>query len=169
MVKIEDLYNVNKKDYCDDYEDHCMKQYEMYVGLMDKTSERRIGCNKFFISLNSFLVSLIGILHFSGVFLNIQIVWLIITIIFGVLLNIIWITLLDSYKNLNDARFHIIHLIEERLPISPFLQEWVYVQNEQKEKYSLLSQKEKNIPWLFIGLYIILIILGFYQLIISNI
>jgi glucan phosphoethanolaminetransferase (alkaline phosphatase superfamily) len=136
----------------------------MYVGLMDKTSERRLECNRYFISLNSLLVSIIGIINFIGVFLNIQIVWLIFTIFFGVVLNVVWISLLNSYKNLNDARFHIIHLIEERLPISPFHQEWEYVENEQEEKYSLLSQKEKNIPWMFIGLYIILIVLGFYQL-----
>jgi len=164
MVKIEDLFKINKEDYCKDYENHCMKQYEMYVGLMDKTTERRLGCNKFFISLNSLLVSIIGIFNFSGVFLNLQIVWLIFAISFGVVLNVVWISLLDSYKNLNNARFHIIHLIEERLPISPFHQEWEYVENEQEDKYSLLSQNEKNIPWIFIGLYIILISLGFYQL-----
>lgn len=164
MVKIEDLFNIQKEDYCKEYEDHCLKQYEMYVGLTDKTSERRRECNKYFISINSLLVSLIGIINFSGVFLNVQIIWLIITILFGVILNMIWISLLDSYKNLNDARFHIIHLIEERLPISPFHQEWEYVKNEQEDKYSLLSQKEKNIPWMFIFLYLFLVALGFIQL-----
>lgn len=164
MVQIEDLFNIQKEDYGEEYENHCLKQYEMYVGLTEKTTERRLKCNSYFISLNSFLVSLIGIINFSGVFLNIQIIWLILTIIFGVVLNMTWISLLDSYRTLNDARFHIIHLIEERLPISPFHQEWEYVENEQEDKYSLLSQKEKNIPWMFIFLYLFLVALGFYQL-----
>ncbi|MHA1279836.1 MAG: RipA family octameric membrane protein [Candidatus Helarchaeota archaeon] len=164
MVKIEELVQVEKEGYCDQYENHCIKQYEIYVGLMDKTSERRIECNKYFISLNSLLVSLIGIANFSGFFPNIRIIWLIITTLFGGVLNIIWIAMLTSYSNLNEARFHIIHLIEEKLPLLIFKKEWDYVNTEQKQKYSLLSKEEKNVPLLFIGLYGLLIIIGLYQL-----
>jgi len=30
MVKIEELVQVEKEGYCDQYENHCIKQYEIY-------------------------------------------------------------------------------------------------------------------------------------------
>jgi len=164
MVEIDDVFKISKEDYCEEYEAHCMSQYKMYIELMDKTSKRRLESNKYFISLNSFLVSLMGIINFSGILVEVKVIWLIFTLVFGAALNLVWISILNSYRNLNDARFHIIHLIEDRLPISLFKQEWEYVQNEQKDKYELLSQVEKNIPLIFTFLYLFLIILGFIQI-----
>jgi hypothetical protein len=43
---------------------------------------------------------------------------------FGVLLSFVWALMIMNYKNLNSAKFAVIHEIEEHLPIQIYKNEW---------------------------------------------
>jgi hypothetical protein len=75
----------------------------------------------------------------------------------------IWWSLVDSYKDLNTAKFTVIHELERQLPVALFKHEW-YVCGHNKNKadkdlaskYVPLTQLERWIPFAFAGLYIVL-------------
>lgn len=58
----------------------------------------------------------------SVFFLVLWYLWLL--AIAGIALSVLWEALITSYRNLNTAKFAVIHKIEKRLPISPYEAEW---------------------------------------------
>jgi hypothetical protein len=62
---------------------------------------------------------------------------------------------------LNTAKFKIINAIEKKLPIAPFDVEWMLLNPKGKpHKYPQLTRIERWIPWIFIGLYLVLMLFG---------
>ena len=67
-----------------------------------------------------------------------------------------WWVLIRSYRNVNAAKFKIIHKLEADLPAQPYLDEW-----EAMSKLHIpLSHVEQWIPAVFAALYLGLVILG---------
>jgi hypothetical protein len=148
----------------DNYYSYLLEEYKMYISMADKTSERRGLANNFFVTINSSFITVMTILSNVQAFpIKYNNGVIIISSLFGVVLCIIWYNILMNYSNLNEARFFIIHLIEEKLPVKLFKSEWDYIEKHQKKdtKYNPLTYGEKNIPFLFIGLYIVLMAYNF--------
>lgn len=66
-------------------------------------------------------------------------------------------TRLKVTKKLSSVKYRIVNEIEQKLPLRPFEYEWEKLKAEKK--YLGLTQIEKILPWLFILLYGISIIL----------
>ena len=132
------------------------EQYKLYVELMDRTSERRHKTNSYFLSLNVFLVSLLGIISSTGLG-QLKLGWAFFTSAAGIILCYYWYRLVRSYKDLNTGKFSSIHKIEEGLPLQLFKDEWEELgEGKDPKKYLPFTHIEMNVPWVFAGLYGIL-------------
>src|SRR5713101_3008355 len=100
------------------------EQYKLYLELLDKISERRQTANSFFLSINTGLCALIGYVFSKEALAELRpLLWCV--PVAGVLLSYFWLRLVRSYRDLNSAKFAVVHLIEERLPLAPYKAEWI--------------------------------------------
>lgn len=154
-----ELFQVKKESYNGNYEDHLFEQYKSYVEGMEKVSDKRDKANNLYILINTGILSLIGaILSEKFILFNSDII--IFISIAGIAISYLFWHLINSYKQLNTAKFKVIHKIEERLPLSLYKYEWVECLEEGKNKevYYPFSHIELIIPWVFSALYFFLII-----------
>ena len=94
--------------------------YMMLVEMADRVSERRQSANSFYLSVNTAIIGgaaylsqsafgALGTLAVSAA---------------GIAICFLWIRSVVSYKSLNAAKFEVITALEERLPVSPYKDEW---------------------------------------------
>jgi hypothetical protein len=80
----------------------------------------------------------------------------------GTALTLLWYSIIVSYRNLNTAKWAVVHEIEKRLPISPYDAEWEAVKRGTNAKlYRPISHVEAGVPWVFLSLHIIVFIKSF--------
>ena len=142
------LFNKNKN------KSEIITQYQLYVEMADKVSDRRASANNFFVVVNSALIGITGTERFSHL-AKLQ------TVIcsLGILVSLFWWLSIQNYKKLNSAKFCIIHEIESKLPVNLYKYEWYMLKKgKSKTKYWLLSHIESYIPWLFIIAFSLLIL-----------
>jgi hypothetical protein len=160
---IEDisLLSNDSSKYGEHFKEHLLAQYLKYIEMADKISERRILTNSFFITLNTGLISALGIFDLFNK--STPLPTIIIVCLATCLLCVYWAKLIQSYSNLNTAKFNVIHEFEKYLPMRPYDYEWDCVgRGTDKKLYHPFSHIEKNIPYIFMALYIL--IFGFYLL-----
>jgi hypothetical protein len=158
---MSDLFSKNEKDYGNDYKEHLFEQYKLYVESIEKTSDRRQHANSYFITINTALISLIGLSFQIKVFENLSFVKSILALV-GIIVCIVFWYLIRSYKQLNTGKFDVVHKIEEHLPLALYKYEWeVLGKGEDNKKYYPFSHIELIIPWVF---GIIYALLGLYFL-----
>jgi hypothetical protein len=158
------LQSRTPEEYGDKYQDHLLEQYKLYVETSQQTSERRQNANNFLLTLNSSLVALY--VTFLSTFGHHH--WNALIPFTGLFVCFLWYSTVDSYKDLNTAKFRVIHELEEQLPVALFKHEWyVCGQNRKKtdkpieDKYIPLTHLERWIPVAFAGLYIVLAVYAF--------
>jgi hypothetical protein len=166
------LPSVPKAEYSDKYYDHLLEQYKLYLTLTDKISDRRSAANTFFLTLNTGLISAIGITSFlssKGETANSakagEMNLLFILAGFAmIVLCYSWYRLIRSYRDLNSAKFKVVHEIEKLLPIKPYDAEWEAVgRGNNKKLYFPFTHIEIYVPWIFMALHIALVIFGIFK------
>lgn len=158
---MSDLFSKNEKDYGNDYKEHLFEQYKLYVESIEKTSDRRQHANNYFITINTALISLIGLSFQIKIFENLSFVKSILALV-GIIVCVVFWYLIRSYKQLNTGKFAVVHKIEEHLPLALYKYEWeVLGKGEDNKKYYPFSHIELIIPWVF---GIIYALLGLYFL-----
>jgi hypothetical protein len=163
----DDLFNEPYSNIDEKYKDQLIEQYKLYVQMADKISDRRAIANTFFLSLNSFLLTVLGVLpQLKSNIVEFTLIWVIVVSIAGIIFCFSWIMLIRGYRKLNEAKFYIINRMEEKLPVTMYASEWKYLENI-KEKlrflpfnigYSPLSMIERWVPSLIVLLYISLMV-----------
>jgi hypothetical protein len=130
-----DLLKTEEATYGTKYKEHLLEQYKLYVEMADHISERRSTANNFFLSVNGFLLSIIGILpRLNIITVEFNLVWLAGISAAGILFCLAWIALIRSYKKLNEAKFTVIGLVEKKLPATLFDAEWRYLMVNRAKK-----------------------------------
>lgn len=136
---------------------HLLEQYKLYVEMADRISQRRTTANSYFLSINSALLGFVGYLTHKG---SVEYLWVL--AIAGITLSFLWFSIIRSYKNLNTAKWLVVHEIEKRLPISPYDAEWDYVRRgENPSLYRPITHVESWVPWVFAILHIIVLMKTF--------
>lgn len=148
------------------YREHILEQYKLFVEMADRISSRRDVANGFFLTLNSLILGAAGFLFEKQNLLFSK--WLLL-IPLGVLLLecFFWRKLITSYKQLNGAKFKIIGELETQLPSSPYGKaEWTYLLKEGRDRnvYWPLTHLESKIPAMFALMYIVIAVLFFFCL-----
>lgn len=145
------------------YQTHLLEQYKLYQSSAEKISDRRQTANAFFVTINTALVSLISYLNF-GADTPSKYYWLV--SLAGIAISYMWYRLVRSYKDLNSAKFKVIHEIEKSLPISPYDAEWEAVgKGENSKLYLPFTHIEIFIPWVFALLHLSVLIMVIYPII----
>jgi hypothetical protein len=147
------LQSRTPEGYGEKYQDHLLEQYKLFVETSQHTSDKRQNANNYLLTLCSSLVTLF--VTFLSIFghhrLNVLLP------IAGIFVCFIWWSLVNSYKDLNTAKFKVIHEMERQLPVAPFDYEWhVCGKGKDREKYIPLTHLERMVPWMFGALFLVL-------------
>jgi len=139
--------STKQENYGADYKQHLLEQYKLYVEMTDRISDRRQTANSFFLSINTAIVALVSYVGLCvGKGGNFS--WLISCA--GMVLCYLWYRLIRSYKDLNSAKFKVIHEMEKDLPFSPYDVEWEKAgRGEDRRLYLPFTHIEINVPWIF--------------------
>lgn len=147
----------------DSQQEILLEQYKLYVQLADNVSARRIDAGKFYITLLSALLAVIPFAVDQNTPPGIRrLVFLLIGFL-GVVLCVIWIVNIRSYKQLNALKFQVIQEMEQQLPFASYAREWEIL-DEERERFSYrrLSKVEQYVPALLIIPYVILLLLSLF-------
>ena len=152
LDNVTDIYQNSDK-----YQDHLLEQYKVYLESTDRISSRRQNANSFFVTINTALIALVSYMHLGSA-TSTKYYWLV--ALAGMAISYMWYRLIRSYKDLNDAKFKVIHQIEKKLPLSPFDAEWDLLgRGKDSSIYRPFTHIEIGIPWVFLVLHIF----AFYQ------
>jgi len=140
--------------YGDRFRDHLLEQYKLYVESAQRVSEKRISASNYLLTVSSSLLTLFGIVatQMAGA-------WLIIIPFAGLLVSLAWFSMVRSYKDLNTAKFKVIHELEEHLPAGLFAYEWHHCDAGEGKAYRPITHTERWIPGIFALVYLGLAVL----------
>jgi hypothetical protein len=142
-----------------------MEQYKLYVEMADRVSDRRSLANTFFLTANTFLVSVFGAIvgkdaaHSSG---SVRI-WFTLFALSGLAFSFTWFFIVKSYRQLNTGKFEIIEEIEKKLPLAPYKAEWIALGEGKNPKlYRPLTGIEIIAPLTFSAIYIAILLINIH-------
>jgi hypothetical protein len=124
-----------------------LAQYQMVVEMADRVSARRAGANTFFVTINTALVAIFGLVTSArksslGHPNTADTFGLGLAAVAGGVLSVVWLLLLSYYRRLNGAKFAVINKIELQLPVKPFTEEW-QILNPDEDR----SDTEPALAW----------------------
>jgi len=157
-----ELFKVSRETYGDGYQGHLLDQYRLYVEMADRISQRRQSANAYFLSANTLLGVVSGLLASNSVGPSAN-GWRVCLPLAGIALSLLWAGLVNSYKQLNSGKFKVIHAIEQQLPIAPYDAEWEALGRGNDPKlYWPFSHVEVWVPWVFGVLYVALLLISIF-------
>jgi len=126
--------------------------------MADRISSRRQSANTFALSINTALIALVGYVQTQdSMILKEGFFWSV--AVAGLILNFVWYRMVRSYRDLNTAKYLVIHEIEKRLVISPYDAEWEAVgRGKDRKLYLPFTHIEIWIPWIFFALHALILI-----------
>ncbi len=144
-----------RKETCDDpCTTALLEQYKMYVQTADNVSARRVATSRYLLTLSAALVAVYG---FQSSIPNQWYLTLLIPTT-GVAVSLLWYRIIKSHRDLNGVKFKIIHELEQHLPASLFTQEWRMLGEGDSKSYTNVTDIERWIPFLFMGLHVLLFV-----------
>ena len=154
MSVVEKLFRSTPKEYGPEYQEHVLELYKLYVQSADNISSRRHSANVFFLGVNTAIIAASGYIAAVGGFYFLEGDYSWVLAVAGIVLCIAWYMLVRAYKNLNSAKFKVIHALEEKLPVSLYDAEWELVGRGKNPKlYRPFTDIEVWIPPVFILLH----------------
>ncbi len=135
-----------------------LEQYKTYLKIFDGTSNRSQKSNEFFLGLNAAIIALLGYVETKSL-PHANVVFMLVPFV-GISICYSWYRMINSYSQLNRAKFKVIHRIEQRLPLALFETEWHALgRGRDPKKYVAFSKIERNIPLTFIALYALILLI----------
>lgn len=150
------LQGVAAADYGDSHRDHTLEIYKTYLEMADRVSARREKANAFFLAVNTALIALLAKDAFGGATASPRALEILVPLAAGVLCYL-WYRIIRSYRDLNSAKFKVLHAIELQLPLRPYDAEWESVDRGRNPTlYLPFTHVEMIVPWLFMGFHALL-------------
>lgn len=120
-----------------------LELYKLHAKFADNVSRNRFILNQIFISLNVLIIGFA--VRSSGSYgLSIGIT------IFGIFLCLIWLSLIQHHRSLNQAKFKVLDELEKKLSFDFFNREWKLLKERKGiGKYFEITRVERVIPLLF--------------------
>lgn len=155
MNNESDLGGLGSEQYGQKYQEHLLEQYKLYVEMADRISSRRTQANSFFLGVSTALIAAGAAIYGKGYSIPPAIILIVLLAI--LVLCFTWWRLLQSYRQLNTAKYKIILLLERHLPSAPYATEWAMLGEGKGSKlYRPLTSLERWIPLIFTMLFILL-------------
>jgi hypothetical protein len=157
-----------------------LELYKTAVEMADRVSARRAGSNTFFLTVNTALAAIVGIVSSArkppphGSIPSYDAFGLVTTAIAGIVLAVVWWMLLRYYRRLNGAKWQVINHLEVKLPARPFTDEWAILHPDEpptkeglsklawgqrlkmRAKHREASVVEQVVPFVFMAIYVVL-------------
>lgn len=155
----EVLRGVPTESYGENHSDHILEMWKTYLGMADRISDRRERANAFFAAIHT------GAFASIGFFIENQMYpWIMILSVFvGLPFAYIWYRLVRSYRDLNSAKFKVVHEVETMLPLKLFDAEWEAVgRGNDPNLYLPFTQIEVKAPIILYFAYVFLALLALY-------
>lgn len=150
------LQGVTADEYGPSYRDHALEMYKTYLEMADRISERREKANSFFLAVNTALIALLAKDAFASSSAAPRGLELLVPVAAGVLCYL-WYRIIRSYRDLNSAKFKVVHAIERQLPLRLYDAEWESVERGTNPRlYLPFTHVEKVVPWLFMVFHAVL-------------
>lgn len=152
------LRGVSDEEYGPARQGHVLEIYKMYVDMADRISARRERANAFFVTVNAAFIALLAKETVTASAIRAS--WSTYAIpIAGVTLCYLWKSIIRSYRDLNSAKFRVVHAMELQLPIRPYDAEWECLgRGTDKRLYRPITHMERGVPFLFMTLYAVLLL-----------
>ena len=148
-----------EKKYGDNYKQHLLEQYKLYVEMADRISARRAQTNKFFISMLTGLLAVLSLSTGKNFLTHYQIFVFFVISFLGLVLNIVWYVNIRSYRQLNTGKFKVIHEMEQQLAFAPYDKEWeILGHGKDSKRYFQLTRVEQYVPFILAIPYMLLLI-----------
>ena len=126
-----------------DEKQELLEIYKLHAELADSISKQRATANRFYILVLSGLAVLFStfLQRKNGVPLG----WLMVSFgLFGLLLAVAWHSVIRSYRQLNTAKFEVLHELEEKLAYPFSRREWnLLAKGTDRKVYQQLTVVEK--------------------------
>jgi hypothetical protein len=148
----DQLISNAKETYGERFQEHLFEQYKLYVESAQKVSEKRISTGNYLLTVSSLVLTVFGIASNQ----KISGAWLVIIPIAGLLVSLTWFSLIKAYKDLNTAKFKVIHELEDHLPVALFRYEWHSCEQGKGKAYKPITHLERWIPLVFAVVYVVL-------------
>ncbi|PIP86970.1 hypothetical protein COW81_02800 [Candidatus Campbellbacteria bacterium CG22_combo_CG10-13_8_21_14_all_36_13] len=151
-----DLGGVSSVEYGPQYKDHMLKQYDIYIQTLNHNSDTRQKTNTYFLTLNTLLITALGVSFTketpfisNGGQLSIPFI--------GIIFCVIWWAIMYSYKQQAIVKNKIIQCVEEYLPLSLYKAEWSILNSKDDKIKYYFPKISLLIPWVFFILYFFII------------
>ncbi|MCZ6852616.1 MAG: hypothetical protein O7G86_01750 [Gammaproteobacteria bacterium] len=167
MSIAEDLISVSKDQYGDEtqHRDHLLEMYKTYVEMADRISQHRQSANKFYLSLNSAIIGLIGYVQLGDPTEH-SFYWLV--AIAGAIISYLWYRQIRSYKDMNSGKFKVVHELEAYLPVCPYDAEWTALgEGKRPDLYLPFTDIEIRVPFVFMAIHVSVIIAALAPIVIA--
>ena len=133
-----------------------LEQYKIFSSSAEALVERRQNMNSFYISANTALITIAATTFALSEGGNIipKLIIILALSIPGILLNVSWSRIMQSYYLNNRGKMKVLEMIEKHLAASLYDAEWKAMKNKfSKEKYISFTDNEKKLPLVFILCY----------------
>lgn len=151
------LLSRTRADYGAEFEPHLLEQYKLFVETEERLVSRRQEENRFFLSISALIVTVLGVLLKQGISDQEASVGIVLLSGAGLGLCFAWYSIIDSYKDLNRAKFVVIDQFEAQLPARMFGEEWEAAEELKYEPFTVL---EKRVPFIFGALHVAGLVVG---------
>ena len=138
-------------------------QYRMFVETSEALVVRRQGVNTFFLSVNSAILAVVGLLLRDGESADLESAMIVGLGLVGVALCGVWGRLIKSFGQLNTAKFAVILAIEKHLPARMFAAEWASL--EHGATYASFTETEGRTVRVFAVFQSLLVVAGIWLLV----
>ena len=105
-------------------QDQLLEIYKLHAELADRVSQRREGANRLYVSLQVGLAVFLAALIRFGIGDASERLLLVTIGGLGALLSISWFVVIRSYRQLNTEKYRVLSELEKRLPYQFFTLEW---------------------------------------------
>ncbi len=152
------VWSADESAYGDRYQDHLLEQYKLLADTACQTSGERGKAGTFFLTLNTTLATVYTLASLYTT----SWLWRVLVPLVGLILCLVWDALIVSYKNLNRAKFDVLHEMEKRLPAAMFKAEWDVLQSGGSKRHRPLTHVERAVPYVFVVLYLALLVVALF-------
>ena len=159
----DNLLGISRDAYGEEYANHVVEIYKLYVEMADRISSRRQSASSFFLTINSSIVALVGYVNLTDEQSTPSLFFYVPVAVAGMALSYLWYRLIVSYKQLNSGKFTVIHAIESMLPLRPYDAEWSALgKGKNPRTYTPFTHIEVFVPWVFFTIHVLVFLASLY-------
>ncbi|HAT68373.1 MAG: hypothetical protein A2481_03180 [Candidatus Yonathbacteria bacterium RIFOXYC2_FULL_47_9] len=140
-------------EYGSSYKEHFLEQYKILIQGIDYTSKWKHIVNNYFLTINTILLAAIGLSAARDQVAMPAVTHQIVPAI-GVFVAIAWWITVRGYNDVLEAKFSILHCVEERLPLALYKTEWEILKAFYKNP-NRLARVDASVPIIFATLYLL--------------